>query len=121
MGWFGSRNDNDINDFLQKNQPKYDPSIQVEKTQFNVEQPATPPVQTTKSTQISTETAQKVLAQRSIINSTALDNCEEFHIQLQECFLHGKWYDRAARMCEPQKQKFWQCVNDQKVSDLCSQ
>ncbi|KAI9497134.1 hypothetical protein BDB00DRAFT_805121 [Zychaea mexicana] len=53
--------------------------------------------------------------QKKEIHEAALDNCADLHSELLTCFKDGSWWDKA-KMCEHQKQKFWDCYKKQKVN-----
>lgn len=136
-------------DYLQKEQPRYDPTKPIQSPQPTpVEQEPLPePIQTSehykvhlptqnpipsnetnepRAEQQQQQTQQPVWAardfkeQRSEIHETSLTVCADLHENLMTCFQHGSWWDKA-KMCEEQKQKFWSCYNAQKVcnSNAC--
>lgn len=130
-------------DYLQKEQPRYDPTKPIQSPQPTpVEQESLPePVQTSehykvhlptqnpipsnenkesKKPEQSQQPQQPVWAardfkeQRSEIHEASLTVCADLHEDLMTCFQHGSWWDKA-KMCEEQKQRFWGCYNAQKV------
>lgn len=53
--------------------------------------------------------------QKKEIWNGALINCSELHIKLQECMSFGGLFDKAS-LCIKARRKFWDCMEDQKVS-----
>ncbi|KAI7901502.1 uncharacterized protein BX663DRAFT_475347 [Cokeromyces recurvatus] len=58
-------------------------------------------------------TSHDIKEQRNEIHEASLILCADLHEDLFTCFKHGSWWDKA-KMCEEQKQKFWNCYNAQK-------
>ncbi|GAN08873.1 hypothetical protein MAM1_0228d08390 [Mucor ambiguus] len=129
-------------DYLQKEQPHYDPTKPIQSPQptpveqeplpeaiqtsehYKVHLPTQNPIPSSETKEPRTEkqqqqTQQPVWAardfkeQRSEIHETSLTVCADLHENLMTCFQHGSWWDKA-KMCEEQKQKFWSCYNAQK-------
>ena len=133
--------DKDLENYLSENQPQYDPN---KTTPTIEEQQQTPSEKTTSDSKPSTfnfhersknpfaneqqQTKQQeipekqnvmyvvrdFLDQKKEIHEIAVDNCADLHADLLTCFKDGSWWDKA-KMCEHQKQKFWNCYNKQKV------
>ncbi|KAG0166999.1 hypothetical protein DFQ28_011709 [Apophysomyces sp. BC1034] len=132
---------NDVEEYLSSQQPQYDPhktpatteSAQQQQQQqqqpmnnqkqergstYNLHQPTINPIPAsdTKPTAENPKVVWAVrdfLDQKREIHETALGNCADLHSDLLTCFKDGSWWDKA-KMCEDQKQKFWNCYNDQK-------
>lgn len=131
-------------DYLKSEQPQYDPSKpipsapsvvdekaapattstanQQQETTFNIHLPTQNPIPSNENEQERIQerpaiqlTAGDFKEQRKDVHDTALTVCVDLHEQLLNCFQHGSWWDKA-KMCEEQKQKFWHCYNNQKVS-----
>ncbi|KAI7856309.1 hypothetical protein BDC45DRAFT_567352 [Circinella umbellata] len=133
--------DKDLENYLSENQPQYDPNkstptieqqqqqTQSEKTTgdskpstFNFHERSKNPFaneqQQTKQQEIPQKqnvmyVVRDFLDQKKEIHEIAVDNCADLHADLLTCFKDGSWWDKA-KMCEHQKQKFWNCYNKQK-------
>lgn len=128
-------NEQTENDYLLKEQPRYDPTKPMpeapsmkEKEQEQPKEQPTPaqfnrhaatvnPIRTGSSEdQLPSTALLTSREQRNEIHDAALTVCADLHENLMTCFQHGSWWDKA-KMCEEQKQKFWKCYNAQKVLD----
>ncbi|KAG1144507.1 hypothetical protein G6F37_002351 [Rhizopus arrhizus] len=125
-------NEQTENDYLLKEQPRYDPTKPMpeapsmkEKEQEQPKEQPTPaqfnrhaatvnPISTGSSEdQLPSTALLTSREQRNEIHDAALTVCADLHENLMTCFQHGSWWDKA-KMCEEQKQKFWKCFNAQK-------
>ncbi|RUS21758.1 hypothetical protein BC937DRAFT_91513 [Endogone sp. FLAS-F59071] len=134
---------NDIRDqnlddiFLKENRPQYHPDAPGQTTpnqssspssnsapsqprSFDLHRPTidpylapAPPAPQQKQKRNLIYTSSEFLDQKREIHQAALDNCADLHSDLLTCFQTGSWWDKA-RLCEDQKQKFWNCYNEQK-------
>ncbi|KAF7731957.1 hypothetical protein EC973_007062 [Apophysomyces ossiformis] len=129
----------DVEEYLSSQQPRYDPNkgptktgssqrqtqpevardqTQEPKSSYNLHQPTINPMPTS-DTAVKADKPNIVWAVRDFldqkreIHETALGNCADLHSDLLTCFKDGSWWDKA-KMCEDQKQKFWNCYNQQK-------
>ncbi|KAI9271732.1 hypothetical protein BDA99DRAFT_500848 [Phascolomyces articulosus] len=137
--------DKDLENYLSKNQPQYDPNKATTTIEEQTPSEKTTHDNTTTSSKPSTfnfhersknpfaneeqqkspmgqEIPQKqnvmyvvrdFLDQKKEIHEIAVDNCADLHSELLTCFKDGSWWDKA-KMCEHQKQRFWNCYNKQK-------
>lgn len=137
--------ESDTDDYLQQEQPRYDPTKPIQSPQttpveqdekpttsaqasdhFKVHLPTQNPIPSSdrnNDRESPSEqpqfawTARDFKDQRNEIHETSLTVCADLHEDLMTCFQHGSWWDKA-KMCEDQKQKFWSCYNAQKVNIL---
>lgn len=133
-------NNSNSAEFLEKEQPRFDPSkpvpssqpepveeikpkpVQDNSSHFNIHLPTQNPISNNENEKKQEPTAQQqqhwttrgAKEQRSEIHETALTVCADLNEDLMNCFNNGSWWDKA-KMCEDQKQKFWNCYNSQKV------
>lgn len=137
-------NDFKSEEYLQKEQPQFDPKkpipssqpepveeikpepVQTNTNHFNIHLPTQNPISTSDRNKSEDQrqqqqqqqqqhwTSQGIKEQRSEIHETALTICADLNEELMNCFNNGSWWDKA-KMCEDQKQKFWNCYNSQKV------
>ncbi|KAG0057318.1 hypothetical protein BGZ83_011561 [Gryganskiella cystojenkinii] len=127
----------DINSFLQKNKPTYDPSAasttpSTSSSSSTTSFPTTNHTTTSKDDKSSTSTSSAdsskkpfdnrtqagshplpmghTVAQKHAIQTAAMDNCADLNAELTDCLLGkaGTWWDRAS-MCMKQKEKFGKC------------
>ncbi|KAI1307870.1 hypothetical protein EDD11_004372 [Mortierella claussenii] len=125
----------DLNSFLQKNQPTYDPNNSSTDSNTIVDKPAKEPGQDSSSSstpsgsESSSSSTQKpfdfkmpvgshplpsahAVYQKKAIHSAALDNCADLNVELTDCLMgkSGSWWDRAS-MCMKAKELFQQCCH----------
>lgn len=136
--------DQNVEELLAKQQPRYDPQKHQqqpaldsfsaskqsqeeeqssESTKYNIHRPTINPIPSNHDDAKNNDkqhtnvvwAVRDFLDQKREIHETALDNCADLHADLLSCFKHGSWWDKA-KMCEDQKQKFWNCYKKQKVT-----
>ena len=136
----------DLNSFLQKNQPAYDPNSHSAPTDARAATtPSSSTENDTKSSQdssnksssssASSESTRKpfdsrtlagshplptahVKYQRQAVQNAALDNCADLNVELTDCLLgkSGTWWDRAS-MCMKAKEQMQKCCRLNRVRD----
>ncbi|KAI9475938.1 MAG: hypothetical protein EXX96DRAFT_540505 [Benjaminiella poitrasii] len=133
--------DSNTEEYLKQEQPQYDPERPLHPPQttpiadsnpsttaasqksdhYKIHLPTQNPISTTNEHSQEAKhlpsqvvwTSRDIKDQRNEIHDASLTICADLHEDLITCFQHGSWWDKA-KMCEEQKQKFWNCFNAQK-------
>ncbi|KAF8991284.1 hypothetical protein BGZ52_013269, partial [Haplosporangium bisporale] len=119
----------DLNAFLQQNQPTYDPASH--STPLPSDTPSSSSSSSSSSSTSSSSSGSSTTSQRKpfdapvgshplpsahavfqkqAIQTASLDNCADLNVELTDCLLGkaGTWWDRAS-MCMKAKEKFGKC------------